>query len=176
MKTLNISEIPSNFDKLKYVSDSIIDSSINICFIYASDFSNSAILRSFVWVICDSLKIQGRWKSRLILITDELNNNAVEYWSKSDDVNHMRFSIKTEKNWKLNINVEVEDTGSSHLSKKSSDMTKIRDNKCNWQKIRTNPIRWRWLFIIIDKLVDELYFKDSKSWWLIVWINKKISI
>jgi hypothetical protein len=37
-------------------------------------------------------------------------------------------------------------------------------------------IRWRWLFLIIDKMVDKLYFKDSKDWWLIVWLKKEISL
>ena len=39
-----------------------------------------------------------------------------------------------------------------------------------------HSIRWRGLFLIIDKMVDKLYFKDSKNWWLIVWLKKEISL
>jgi hypothetical protein len=35
-------------------------------------------------------------------------------------------------------------------------------------------IRWRGLFMITFKSVDRLYFKDTKNWWLIVWIKKNI--
>jgi hypothetical protein len=52
---------------------------------------------------------------------------------------------------------------------------KLRKNKQN-KIIPNNSIRWRWLFMIIDKLVDKLYFKDSKNWWLIVGIEKKLRI
>ncbi|PIE85468.1 hypothetical protein CSA08_01780 [Candidatus Gracilibacteria bacterium] len=174
MKTLDISKIPSDFDKLKYVADSINNSSIEICFIYASDFRNSVILRSFVGIICDSLGIEGKWKSRLILIIDELNNNAVEYGSKSDEVNSMRFSIITDVNGDVNINVEVEDTGASNLSKKASEMVRLRENKGKGKKVRSNPIRGRGLFVIIEQLVDKLYFRDSKNGGLVVGVNKKI--
>jgi hypothetical protein len=37
-------------------------------------------------------------------------------------------------------------------------------------------IRWRGLFMIIVKSVDRLYFKDTKTWGLIVWIKKNIKI
>jgi hypothetical protein len=35
-------------------------------------------------------------------------------------------------------------------------------------------IRGRWLFLITQKIVDTLYFKDSEKWGLIVGIEKTI--
>lgn len=175
MKTLNINDISSDFDKKEYILNSISNNNIDICFEYISDFGNSVILRSFVWIIADILWVSWKWKSRLVLIIDELNNNAVEYGSKSDDINFMRFSIKSHKII-ININVEVEDTWRWRSAKKASDMLKIEKNKLLGDKVRSSPIRWRGLFLIINKLVDKLYFKDSKLWWLIVWINKQLDL
>ena len=39
-----------------------------------------------------------------------------------------------------------------------------------------NSIRWRGLFLIIYKLVDNLYFKDSTKGGLIVGIQKKVKL
>ena len=53
------------------------DTEIEISFI--SDFKSSKILRNFISYLSDILKIDNLWESRLILIVDELNNNAIEY-------------------------------------------------------------------------------------------------
>jgi len=35
-------------------------------------------------------------------------------------------------------------------------------------------IRWRWLFLIIDKIADSLEFEDIENWWLRVIVKKRI--
>jgi hypothetical protein len=39
-----------------------------------------------------------------------------------------------------------------------------------------SSIRGRWLFMIIIKIMDELYFENSQKWWLIVWIKKDLLV
>jgi two-component sensor histidine kinase len=34
------------------------------------------------------------WKTRFVLIADELNNNAIEYGSRSNEYNKLRLKIK----------------------------------------------------------------------------------
>jgi hypothetical protein len=125
--------------------------------------------------LSNKLWIDKIWKSRLTLITDELNNNAIEYWSSIWDNNKLtvRFSIKDNF---IDLFLEVEDTWKWKLHKTSKEMILLRNiKKLNWF-FKNNWIRWRWLFMIIEKLVDKLYFKDSEKGGLIVWINKKIEI
>jgi anti-sigma regulatory factor (Ser/Thr protein kinase) len=52
---------------------------LNVEFIYQSKYQNTKKLRDFVEVICDVLKLSNTLTSRIILISDELNNNAIEY-------------------------------------------------------------------------------------------------
>jgi hypothetical protein len=125
--------------------------------------------------LSDKLWIDKTWKSRLILITDELNNNAIEYWSSKWDNNKLTVIFYI-KNNSIDLFLEVEDTWRWKLHKTSKEMILLRNKKkLNWF-FKNNWIRWRWLFMIIEKIVDKLYFKDSEKGGLIVWINKKIKI
>ncbi len=49
---------------------------------YDADFRSAKILRDGIEKICDITQIPAVWKSRIILITDEMNNNAIEYGTK----------------------------------------------------------------------------------------------
>jgi two-component sensor histidine kinase len=81
-----------------------------VSFLYDSDFKSAKTLRDFIETICDILELENKWKSRLILITDELNNNAIEYGSLAGDKNTMTISIqKVESTYE--ISAEIEDTG-----------------------------------------------------------------
>jgi hypothetical protein len=116
------------------------------------------------------------WKTRFILIADELNNNAIEYWSRWEEFNELRLEIKATWIENYKIKLEVEDTGRWITNKTASEMCKLAEKKKErWFK-NYDSIRWRWLFLIIDQMVDKLYFKDSKKWWLIVWLKKEISL
>lgn len=146
-----------------------------ITFEYISDFRSAKIIREFISDLSERLWIDKIWESRLILIVDELNNNAIEYWSLKNENNRLRV-IFTLENWELDLIVEVEDSWNWLSHKSAKDMILIRNKmKLKWF-FKHNWIRWRWLFMIIEKLVDRLYFKDWVNWWLIVWINKKIPV
>ena len=149
------------------------DTEITINFI--SDFKSAKLLRDFVWELSENLGIDRIWKSRLILIIDELNNNAIEYWSKPGDYNTFKTYIKFNTN-SLLLNIEVSDTWKWKSPKTAKEMILIRNKlKLKWFH-KNNWIRWRWLFMIIEKLVDRLYFKDAENWWLTVWIEKRFEI
>ncbi len=159
-----------------YVKSFYKDDVFNVSVSFKSDFKNAKHLRDFIILTFETIWINPIWKSRFTLITDELNNNSIEYWSKEGENNTMRIYIKKTPENEFDINVEVEDAGNWKSPQKAKDMEKLRNNKLKeWFENHTF-IRWRWLFMIITKLVDELYFKDSNKWWLIVWVNKKILI
>jgi hypothetical protein len=103
-----------------------------------------------------------------------LNNNWIEYWSIKSDINKMTLKISIIDN-EAELILEIEDSWNGANSKTADEMNKEREKKKN-KSCKTNWIRWRWLYLIITRLVDELYFKDSKNWGLIVWIKKKFEI
>jgi len=143
--------------------------------IYGSNFSNTGTIRKFVSLLCDTLYIDPIIKFKMILITDELNNNAIEYGSLEKDVNKMRISISKD-DLCYNFIIEAEDSWKWKYHKTSKEMQILGENKLKeWFKNHFS-IRWRWLFLIIKNIVDEIYFKDSITWWLIVGIKKKIKI
>lgn len=140
---------------------------------YKSDFKSAKILRDYIDEICFVLWIKDIWKSRIILITDELNNNAIEYGSKSGDTNTLRISAHI-KPKSIYINLEVEDSGTGEFHKSANEMEQIRKKRKKEWFSNHHSIRGRGLFMIISTLVDTLYFKDSANGGLIVWIEKKI--
>lgn len=173
MNKLDIRDIDDKFNKEDYISSIINDGCIDIEFIFPSNFSSAKILRDFVEVICLKLNISSNKVSRIILVVDELNNNSIEYGSKKWDLNKMRF-IVLKKNWKLEMNIEVEDSWNGKRPKKAMEMEWLKIEKLERWFDEHKSIRWRWLFLIIIKIVDELYFKDSEQNWLIVWVKQEI--
>jgi len=156
-----------------FLKSLIKNDNINIEFKYLSDFSNSKIIRDSFSILSDIFWIPSVWKTRIILILDELVNNSIEYWSRKNETNFLRaFIEKTDKSFIIKI--EAEDTWNWPHNKKATEMELLREKKLRdwfWEHF---SIRWRWLFMIITRLVDNLYFEDSSAWWLIVWINKNI--
>ena len=149
------------------------DNSFDLCFYYSSNFSNTKFLRDSIKIIFEILWLDNIWVNRFILISDELNNNAIEYWSKENSLNKMY--IKASNNWEnIDIILEITDSWDWDLHKNSIEMNALRIERLEKWFDNHNSIRWRGLFLIITKLVDELYFKDSQAWGLVVWINKKI--
>ena len=147
-----------------------------ISFFYDSKFENTKYLRDIIMIILDVLNLPPLWKNRFILIIDELNNNAIEYGSLPENTNIMRFFYKKTSDTTFDISMEVEDSWLWKHHKTSAEMEVLRINKIQSWFDNYKSIRWRWLFMIISKLVDELYFRDSIQNWLIVWIKKSFSI
>jgi len=174
MNKIYIDKLAEKHNKLDIV-DSLIDSdsSISVEFIYQSKFENTKDLRDFVDIICDKLWFSDKQKWRFILIADELNNNSIEYWSAAESSNIMRIESHMEESERF-FNLEVEDMWDWKHPKTALDMETMRAHKLKLWYFGHNSIRWRWLFLIIVKLVDRLYFKNSVNWWLIVWIKTKI--
>jgi len=109
MKEIHISEIESIEDKQAFLEGFFTDNVFDISFQYESDFQNTQLLRDIVDMIAEITGFDSRWRRRLVLIVDELNNNAIEYGSKKGDINKMRFFF--EKNTKGLLSIEVEDCG-----------------------------------------------------------------
>lgn len=138
-----------------------------LCFIYDSDFKNAKILREAIEDICLILGISPKWKSRLTLIVDELNNNAIEYGSQGGEKNYMRVRV-VKNSTEVTVNIEVEDAGNGSNPKKAIQMDQLRSEKTTQGFAQHHSIRGRGLFMIITSLVDSLYFRDSESGGLIV--------
>ena len=174
-----VNKLVDNINSSEYeeiINSSISGNKIRLFLDYFSDFKNTKKIREITESLCDRLDIPWRWKSRFILIMDEMNNNAIEHWSMPWEKNMIRVSIDLNKD-DIYINIEVEDTWNGLTPKKAFYMKKMWQERLKRGFSKYNSIRWRWLFLIIYKLVDELYFKDSKKWWwLIVWIKKSIKI
>ena len=177
MKTIKIDSTVNMLKKEFFdILKDIPKDSFEICFKYKSDFWVTKYLRDLVGYIFDYYNFPKVWKTRFILIVDELNNNAIEYWSRMWEFNKLILTIKATwiKNYKIWI--EVEDTWRWVANKTATEMCNLAEKKKKRWFDNYHSIRWRWLFLIIDKMVDKLYFKDSKNWWLIVWLKKEISL
>lgn len=174
MEEILISKSDNQIDT-DYIKKNYNNWELKINFLFESDFVNAKLLRDATLLILDTLGFQSIWKSRFTLIIDELNNNSIEYWSNSWEINSMKVHIKNQNN-SFEVNIEVEDTWNWKSSKKASEMELLRETRIQKGFQNHDSIRWRWLFLIITKLVDKLYFKDSEKWGLIVGITKTIEL
>ena len=175
MDKINFHDISEINDVINKISCLMKNGELDIEISYFSNFSSTKNLRDIINHICFLLKISNNNIYKITLIIDELNNNAIEYWSMHWDINKLRFKAK-KNNKNIEINIEVEDSWKWNSPKKTVDMEDLRVKRLKTWYSNHNSIRWRWLFLIILKIVDLLYFWDSKSWGLIVWIKKTISI
>jgi hypothetical protein len=76
---ININSLPKGHNKYDMIKSLFVNDSLEVEFLYKSDYKNTKDLRDFIEIICDILKISLSLKSRIVLISDELNNNAIEY-------------------------------------------------------------------------------------------------
>lgn len=158
-----------------YISSFYNGEEFEISFLFSSNFNNTKYLRDYLLIIFDVVGLDMIWKNRFVLIIDELNNNAIEYGSKEGSLNKISFVSK--KVWdEISISIEVQDAGDGKNPKKAFEMEKLRKERIEQWFSHHTSIRGRGLFLIITKLVDELYFKDSEKWWLIVGVSKKLKL
>ena len=158
-----------------YLSQFYKNDTMEISFLFKSDFNNAKYLRDDLMIILDIMWLDSIWKNRFVLIIDELNNNAIEYGSNENAINVFKFIGKKQEDG-VYLNIEVEDEGNGKNAKKSMEMENLRHEKVEKWFENYHSIRGRGLFLIITKLVDELYFKDSQKWGLIVGVKKTIKI
>jgi hypothetical protein len=74
----------------------------------------------------------------------------------------------------IDLEISVEDTWNWKKSKTAKEMYELKDRKKEAWFDWYMWIRWRWLFLIIEKIADELKFEDTKNWGLRVIVRKKI--
>lgn len=175
MKNINISNLITKEERQHIIKSNFDKNWLDICVEYPAIFASAKVLRDFIVDIADFFHFKWMWKSRLTLIADELNNNAIEYWSLKNDINKMSIKVIIINN-EVELILQVEDTGKWKESKTAKEMILLRNTKKLKWFHKNNWIRWRGLFMIIERLVDELYFKDWENGGLIVWIRKKIEI
>lgn len=145
---------------------------IEIQISYLSSFKSAKILRDIVDTICKSAWINPKWRTRLVLIIDEINNNAIEYGSLEGEINTFNLILKKENVSKFYIESYVSDTGNGSHWKTARDMQDLKRAHQNKDFSCHKSIRWRGLFLIISQLVDTLYFNDNENWGLTVGIQK----
>lgn len=175
MKRLDLDFIASHSNKIELFSSLLENNEIHVCISYLSDFKNAKILRESVDEICKVYDISPKWRTRLVLIIDELNNNAIEYGSNAWDTNFLEIHIQKTKTWNISLEVFVSDTWKGQNSKKAQDMEQIRKLYESKNYLEHHSIRGRGLFLIISHLVDDLRFKDNPEGWLTVEIQKKLA-
>jgi len=174
MKQIFLDEIWGKDGIRKLISSFSDVDTLDISISYVSDFKNAKKLRKFMDTLCVCKHISWKWRTRLVLISDELNNNAMEYGSKEGDINIFRVQLQ-QKEGSQNISISVSDTWSWAEAKNSSQMQEIREKLEDTDYSQHHSIRWRWLFLIINQLVDTLIFHDSDIWWLTVQVEKRLS-
>lgn len=158
----------------QYFQDLYIDNKFELSIKYESRFENAKHLRDIIQYLFEIVELEKLWINRFILISDELNNNAIEYGSLLWEENILNISIST-SNEEILIDLSVVDSGNWEKHKTSLEMDSIREERLsNWFE-NHNSIRGRWLFLIISKLADELNFIDDENWGLKVQVIKKIS-
>lgn len=137
---------------------------------YESHFENTPKIRALLYTLFTMYSVNTKDSNRLVLVSDELNNNAIEHGVWSCWVNTIHIEILKESNG-LHVRIEVEDCWigtSSHMQNLQKEYIKNTSTK-------HRGIRWRWLFLITETIADSLYFKDCKPCGLLVWITKQVS-
>ena len=65
---------------------------------YDSRYENTRILREIIDEFCTIFDIPPKWRTRIVLIYDELNNNAIEHGSIASDTNLCYISLEKHTN------------------------------------------------------------------------------
>lgn len=175
MKEILLDANSHNLMNKDYIASFYNEGEFKISFLFTSDFKNTKYLRDYLLMIFDVIWLDMIWKNRFVLIVDELNNNAIEYGSHEGSFNKISFVSK--KIWdEIFISIEVQDSGDGKKPKKACEMEELRKQRLQQWFDHHTSIRGRGLFLIITKLVDELYFKDNNEGWLIVGVSKKLKL
>jgi anti-sigma regulatory factor (Ser/Thr protein kinase) len=110
MKYFLLDDIIKKQEEESFISSLFEGKNISVSIIYNSIYSNTKFLREFVYKITKNAQIDSKWRTRLVLIIDELNNNAIEYGSKQNDENLLQIEISTLDNI-VDITISVKDAG-----------------------------------------------------------------
>lgn len=138
-----------------------------------SELSFSPKIREFVtsFLKKDS-DFSNKWIWRLVLMIDEMVNNAIEHWSDWID-NQVEITLISFHN--KNMKIKVKDNWKKWNTIKANDlMERVRINSQNMKNnIKFNTtVRWRGLCQIVYSWSDEFYYEDNEWWWL-TWVIQK---
>lgn len=157
--------------------DSLFHGDSDTCVIhYISDFRSAKILREITDTLCKNFGMIPKWRTRVVLILDELHNNAIEYGSRTGDINTFFFQLTKEEKGGLRLEASVTDSGFGPKAKKAAEMEQIRKVHENEDFSHHSSIRGRGLFLIISQLVDALLFDDATQGGLRVTVVKRLSL
>lgn len=176
MKNFRLEDFLEHNEKEAIVTSLYNGHSMDFSISYASDFKNAKILREITDYTCILINICPKWRTRIVLVVDELNNNAIEYGSAHGDENIFEFHAKkTDKNDML-VTLSVADSGKWKYAKKAEVMEDLRKKHNSKNFSQHHGIRGRGLFLIISKLVDVLKFDNNSHSWLRVTIEKRLQL
>lgn len=174
MDCILLEHIPEASEFTPYFEKYIHANKVHVCISYASDFKNAKVLREVVDYLCCQFGISPKWRTRLVLISDELNNNAIEYGSDANDTNSFSISLEKLPDKSINILFSVTDSGKWKQAKTSKQMKEIQKKYSQKDFSHHNSIRGRGLFLIISQLVDSIHFGDQVPHGLRVEIEKHL--
>ncbi|MCH8518662.1 ATP-binding protein [Candidatus Gracilibacteria bacterium] len=142
---------------------------------YESRYENTKILREIIDEFCDLFTMPAKWRTRIVLIFDELNNNAIEHGSIKSDKNICYISL-SKRSTGLFIVGYVEDTGNAQGSKNHLEMRQLQSTFRDKDFSQHHSIRGRGLFLIISQLVELLDFRPSSLGGVQVYFEKLIPL
>ena len=94
MEKIYVNNLSETTDKYEVVRPLFDWNTLEVEFIYKSDFVITKDLRDFVEVTWEILWLPKDVIARMILISDELNNNAIEYGIDQDWYNILIIKVK----------------------------------------------------------------------------------
>jgi len=175
MNSILLEKFCDKSDINKCISEIWGDDELKLKILYISEFWSTKKIREFIDSICKKYHISPRWRTRLVLIVDELNNNAIEYGSNHGGTNIFEIHLKKNSS-KLNVEISVTDNWNGTNPKTASEMEVIKKSFADIDYKEHASIRWRWLFLIISHLVDSLQFHDNVDGGLRVVIEKGLEV
>lgn len=173
---LDITHLTSEIAEEKFFHLTPDITAISVTIIFGADYAQSKIIRDLVRSIFDRNAILPLYGWKFALVTDELLNNAIEHGSQPWDVNICVITAtRDESKRRFYISLDVHDTGSGKKTTPEA-MWKLRKNiYLNMAGIYLKR-RGRWLFLMVEKLVDKLDFQMSPHGWLLVHVEKTIKL
>ena len=142
---------------------------------YESDYTNTRLLRDIVDDFCVRFNVPVKWRTRIVLIFDELNNNAIEHGGVKGDAHICYIALKKIKKGII-VSWYVEDTGNTDHAKSYLELRELQKSMRHKDFSQHTPIRGRGLFLIISQIVDVLEFQESSLGGVRVYFEKTITL
>lgn len=173
MHYLHIDNLKDSKKRSSIVEKICQEELVHVSISFPADFCSSKILRNIIEEFCTYIHITPLWKMRFILVSDELNNNSIEYGSKAWEENRCIFKVQKQYDT-CEVFLEVIDTGNGSAHKNAAQMQELQRQHI-WKDFwKHTSIRWRGLFLIVSDLVDTLSFRDTPEGGLAVAVELQL--